>query len=148
MKEQLKNPFQTCHTISPPSVSRNSCACWVPGCDVTDDRLSLQTINNENLWVWLQLPGTQRVQEFLLTQGESCCGKMRESCKLVRNSQSSILWEENEMRSHVSMVCHAKSVTSLFSMFIYIWRNRVFSHFCNLLIIFESGNCLGCPLQW
>ena len=26
--------------------------------------------------------------------------------------------------------------------------NRVFSHFCNLLIIFEDANCLGCPLQW
>ena len=26
--------------------------------------------NNQNLWMWLQLPGTQWVQEFLLTQGD------------------------------------------------------------------------------
>ncbi len=26
--------------------------------------------NNQHLWVWLKIPGTQRVQEFLLTQGD------------------------------------------------------------------------------
>ncbi len=42
---------------------------WDPSC--AQAGIDQSTNYNEYLWVWLQLPGTQRVQEFLLTQGVS-----------------------------------------------------------------------------
>ncbi len=74
--------FMTFRPISPktPWVSRNSCTLWVPGCDVTTEGLSLQTIAGCRMGIdqstmsirgcGPQLPGTHRLQEYLLTQGE------------------------------------------------------------------------------